>query len=165
MPHSEYTVYSIRGLSAGVFGDSYVVIAGEDNDDIVNIEWHILTKKPEETLISKYFSISPKNFPPEVIEEIGSPYQYGASQAKLYAELNLLELLEDRAKELGRPDIASMYPRLELIDKTTMFVRSAVSGSHFKSVKQIHEKTMCGELKRKLSLTNQLPGTKPPTAF
>ena len=56
---SKYTVYQLRGLPPGVFGESYVVVACDDSSTgEYRAEHHILTQRPQESLRSSVSNIA-----------------------------------------------------------------------------------------------------------
>lgn len=62
---SKYSMYSIRGLPAGVWGESYAVVtAFESGSRELTTEYFVLTKRPKEALHSAAFKIAVTSLPP-----------------------------------------------------------------------------------------------------
>jgi hypothetical protein len=100
----DYTVYRIDGLPAGVFGESYVVCTGYKlSNDVFRGEWYILTQRPKEELNHGIIDVSSKGPPPElgVIDIL-----FARAEALAQARINLLDLLEKRALEVKREELA-----------------------------------------------------------
>ena len=110
-PTSMYTTYMVRGLPAGVFGEAYVVVAGaEVMPSTYRAEYGILTQRPKETLSVGGFDIATETFP----SELGPvDAKFACEEALRQAENNLFEMLEDRATELNRPEVAHLQFELK----------------------------------------------------
>jgi len=101
---SKYATYMLRGLPAGVFGESYAIVTGtEVAQGEYRAEHFILTQRPSDALHHGAVDISGDSFP----NELGTvDTDFALAEAYRQVEIDLLLLLEKRATELGRPDVA-----------------------------------------------------------
>lgn len=150
---SKFSVYSIRGLPAGVWGESYAVIAAfESAPSELTTEFFILTKRPKEALNFSRLKIAVSQLPPELGKiDLEFALQEGSRQT----ELSLVDLLEVRAAELSRPDVA--YLQFELKPTNTGYLLGCWMRGQFNSqLKEIQGITRCRSLARYLGLFSQV---------
>ncbi len=154
---SPYAVYSIGGLPAGLWGESYVVNASyERNPDEFVSEYFILTKRPLEAMNSGAVTFSSSPIPPDLgTINLEFALQEGLEQAKI----RLYDLLEARAIELGRPDLA--YLQFDLKPSRTGHLLGCWMRGQFNAqLSQIGQATQCPPLKRYLGLLSQVAVTR-----
>jgi hypothetical protein len=149
----KYSVFSIRGLPAGVWGESYAVItAFESAPNELTAEFFIMTKRPKEALHSGSLKIAVSPLPPELGKiDIEFALQEGLRQT----EISLINLLETRATELSRPDVA--YLQFELKSTPSGYLLSCWMRGQFNSqLKEIQTRTQCRSLAQYLGLFSQV---------
>lgn len=151
---AKYKVYSIRRLPAGVWGESYAVVtAFESGPDELTTEHFVLTKRPSEKLHSGRLQICVGAVP----SELGSfDMNFALQEGFREAELHLMDLLDRRADELQRPDVALLQFELQPVDGGHI-VGSWMRGLFNDQFLQIEASTECGPLKRYLSFLPQVP--------
>ena len=150
---SKFSVYSIRGLPAGVWGESYAVVtAFESTPKELTTEFFIMTKRPKEALNSGTLKVVVSALPPELGKiDIEFALQEGLRQT----ELSLMNLLETRAAELSRPDVA--YLQFELKPtKTGALLGCWMRGQFNSQLKDVQASTQCLPLARYLGLLSQV---------
>lgn len=148
----EYTIYTLRGLPAGVFGEAYAIVTGtEVAQGEYRAEYFILTQRPSESLHMGAFDISGNSFPAELgtVDTI-----FVQAEAKQQIDMDILLLLEKRATELGRPDV--VYLPFELEQRSSPFVGCWMRGCFMKQLMAVKDATKCPELARYLSLLQQI---------
>lgn len=150
---SKFSVYSIRGLPAGVWGESYAVIAAfESAPSELTTEFFILTKRPKETLSSGHLKIEVSPLPPELGK---IDLEFASEEGLRQTELSLMDLLEVRAAELSRPDVA--YLQFELKPTNTGCLLGCWMRGQFNSqLKEIQGITQCHPLARYLGFFSQV---------
>lgn len=150
---SQHSVYSIRGLPAGVWGESYVVVtAYESTPNELAGEFFIMTKLPQEALNSGALKITVSALPKElgVID-----LEFALKESLRQTEISLMDQLESRAAELGRPDVA--YLQFELKPTTTSDLLRCWMNERFKpQLIDIQAKTQCRSLKQYLGFFSQV---------
>ncbi|WP_143133134.1 hypothetical protein [Pseudoduganella namucuonensis] len=157
---TKYTSYSIRGLPAGVWGESYAIVtAVELSSSELMAECFVLTKRPKEALHQSVLKIMVTTLPPE----LGTiDLDFALAEGKTQAELLLMDGLETRATELSRPDVA--YLQFELKELPGLSLMSPWCRGLFNSqIVEIGRTTQCAALSRYISLLSQtsiitLPG-------
>jgi len=150
---AKFSVYSIGGLPTGVWGESYAVVgAFESAPNELTTEFFLLTARPKEALSSGTFKIAMSPLPPELGKiDLEFALQEGLHQT----ELSLKNLLEVRATELSRPDVA--YLQFELIPTTTGYLLGCWMRGQFNSqLKEVQAKSQCPPLARYLGLYAQV---------
>ncbi|WP_156862538.1 hypothetical protein [Casimicrobium huifangae] len=149
----KYSVFSIRGLPAGVWGESYAVVtAFESAPDELTTEFFIMTKRPNETLNSGAVKIRVTPLPPELGK---IDMEFASEEGLRQTELALMTLLEERAAELSRPDVA--YLQFELKPTNTGALLGCWMRGQFNSqIKEVQAKTKCRLLARYLDLYSQV---------
>ncbi|MBT9613157.1 MAG: hypothetical protein IV108_07825 [Burkholderiales bacterium] len=150
---SKFSVYSIRGLPAGVWGESYAIVtAFESATNEFTTEFFVITKRPSEALNSGNIKIIASPIPPELGKiDIEFTLQEGLQQT----ELLLMEMLEARASELSRPDVA--YLQFELKPTNTGHLLGCWMRGQFSSqLTEIQAKTQCTPLARYLGFFSQV---------
>ncbi len=150
---SKYSVYSIRGLPAGVWGESYAVVtAFESAPYELTTEFFIITKRPKEALNSGALKVVVSQLPPELGK---IDLEFALQEGRHQAELSLMNLLETRAAELSRPDVA--YLQFELKPTITGDLLSCWMRRQFSSqLKDVQSSTQCPPLARYLGLLSQV---------
>ncbi len=150
---SKFFVYSIRRLPAGVWGESYALVtAFESATNEFTTEFFVITKRPSEALNSGNIKIIASPIPPELGKiDLEFTLQEGLQQT----ELLLMEMLETRAGELSRPDVA--YSQFELKPIDTGYLLGCWMRGQFNSqLTEIQAKTRCAPLARYLGLFSQV---------
>lgn len=150
---SKFSVYSIRGLPPGVWGESYAVVAAFDsNPNELTTEFFIMTKRPKEALNSGTFIVTASPLPPEFGKvDLEFALQEGLRQT----ELSLMNLLETRAAELSRPDVAYLPFELEPA-KPGDLLGCWMRGQFNSKLREIQASTHCPSLARYLGLLSQV---------
>lgn len=149
---SKYVIYMLHRLPAGVFGEAYAIATGtEVAHGEYRAEHFILTQRPNEALKIGTVDISGKSFP----AELGTvDADFAIAEAHRQAEIDLLFLLEQRASELGRPDLA--YLPFDLKQCPSPLVGCWMRGRFMKQLMAIKDATKCPSLARYLSLLQQI---------
>ena len=149
---SKYSTYMLRGLPAGVFGEAYAIVSGtEVAQGEYRAEYFILTQRPGEALHIGAFDISGNSFP----VELGTvDTDFAITEAYRQVEIDLLLLLEKRAAELGRPDLA--YLPFELAQRPNPFVGCWMRGRFINQIKAVTDATKCPLLARYLGFLQQI---------
>jgi hypothetical protein len=150
---SKFSVYSIRGLPAGVWGESYAVVAAfESAPNELTTEYFLMTKRPKEALNSGAFKVAVSPLPPELGK---IDLEFALQEGLFQMELSLMDLLEARAAELSRPDVA--YLQFELKSTNTGNLLGCWMRGQFNSqLKEIQAKTQCRPLAQYLGLLSQV---------
>lgn len=148
----KYISYSIRGLPAGVWGESYAIVTAiEMSPNELRTEYFVLTKRPTETLHNSSLRINVTPLPLE-LEQID--LDFALDQGKNQVELLLMDGLENRAAELSRPDIA--YLQFELKELPSLSLMSPWTRGLFNAqIVQIGQATKCTALSRYIGLLSQ----------
>lgn len=148
----EYSIYMLRGLPAGVFGETYAIVTGtEVAQGEYRAEYFILTQRPIESMKMGAFDIDGNLFP----AELGTvDTNFAQAEAYRQAEMDLYLLLEMRASELGRPDVA--YLPFELEQRPSPFVGCWMRGCFMKQLMTVKDATKCPSLARYLNLLQQI---------
>lgn len=148
----------LHGLPAGVFGETYVIVTGTElSIGEYSAEYFILTQRPSEALHMGAFVISGNSFP----TELGTvDTDFALSEAYVQAEIDMLLLLEKRATELGRPDIA--YLPFELKQRPSPFVGCWMRGCFTNQLMAVKDATKSPSLASYLSLLKQISVTRRP---
>jgi hypothetical protein len=148
----EFTVYMLLRLPPGMFGETYVITTGtEVSKGECDGEYYILTQRPQEALRSRAFHFSGNSLPAElgVVDS-----KFAQAEALRQSELDLFLLLEARAAELGRPDLACLP--FELQQRTSPFVGCWMHGRFVEQLKVINRTSRCPALVRYLDLLQQV---------
>ena len=149
----EYTIYTLRGLPAGVFGETYAIVTGtEVAQGEYRAEYFILTQRPSESLHIGAFEISGNSFPAE-LGTVDTIFVQAEAKQQI-SDIDMPFLLEKRAIELGRPDVA--YIPFELEQRPSPFVGCWMRGCFMKQLMDVKDATKCPELARYLSLLQQI---------
>jgi hypothetical protein len=107
----KYCVYTLRGLPAGVFGEAYIVVASANvSTGIYRAEHYILTQRPQESLRSGALRINATDLPTD-LGVVDADFAIGEGYRQ--AEIDIFELLEKRAIELNRADVALLPFKLK----------------------------------------------------
>lgn len=149
---SKFAIYTLRQLPAGMFGETYVVVTGTEMAPGEYFAEHfILTQRPAEALQQGSVAISGKSFP----EELGRvDFDFVLAEAYRQAEIDLLWLVEKRATELARPDLA--YLPFDLKSCASPFVGCWMRGCFTAQLMVIKGATKCPSLTRYLDLLQQI---------
>lgn len=154
---SRYSVYSIGGLPAGVWGESYVVVTAYERvqDELVT-EYFVLTKRPREALHAGSMIIAASPIPPDLgTIDLEFALQEGQEQARL----DLYEMLEARGTELSRPDLA--YLQFDLKPSRAGHLLGCWMRGQFNSqISEIKHATNSPSLKQYLGLLSQVAITR-----
>ena len=116
-------MFSVSGLPRGLFGDAYVIVSvWKPSTTLWTAEYHILTKRPHEHLLSGTVDFDTTDFPPE-LEPIDDAYM--EAEAMRQVEIDIGLELERRATESNRPDWAYLPLRLDTttITAVTLWTR------------------------------------------
>lgn len=148
----KYDIYTVRQLPPGMFGETYVVVTGvECAEDEYLGEYFVLTQRPFESLSWGSVSISGKSFP----KELGSvDIDFAMAEAHRQAEIDLQLLVEKRATQLERSDLA--YLPYELQKCASPFVGCWMRGRFTNQLIAIANQTQCATLSRYLELLRQV---------
>jgi len=152
---SKYVVYMLRRLPAGLFGETYAIVSGtEVSQGEYRGEHFILTQRPSEALHMGEFEIAGKSLPPE----LGTvDTDFAMAEAYRQVEVDLLLLLEKRANELGRPELA--FLPFELDQRPSSLMGCWMRGCFTKQLMAIKDATKCSSLATYLSLLEQISDT------
>lgn len=157
---SEYTISPILGLHPGIFGESYAITtATEIAANKYGIECFILTQRPKESLLVRSFDIDVSGIPAE-LETFD--LAFATREALTQSKIEIGNLLETRASELTRPDLA--YLNFELSGSKGSIVGPWVRGRFSSQIRQISGITQCPRLKFYLSLLFQNAPMSPSAA-
>lgn len=149
---SKFIVYIIKGLPAGVFGESYVVVASDTISRLTfRAEYYILTQRPQESMRGGTLDIHKNDLPPE-LGTVDADFAIGEGFHQ--AEIDIIDMLEKRSRDLGRPDIALLPFSLE--EHHRPFVGCRMRGQLLKQIDVIAESTKCTALFSYLSLVQQV---------
>ncbi len=140
---SKFSVYSIRGLPVRVWGESYAVVAAFESAPTELItEYFVMTKRPKESLNSDALKIAVSPLPPELGK---IDIEFALREGLRQTERLLMDLLEVRADELSRPDVA--YLPFELKPTNTGDLLGCWMRGQFNSqLKEVQAKTKCRPL-------------------
>jgi hypothetical protein len=152
----DYTIYRISGLPAGVFGEAYVVCAAYGlPNDVFRGEWYILTQRPQENLQHGMIDVSGKGLPPELgVVDV----DFVSAEALSQARIDLLDLLEKRAKQVSREDIA--YLPFELQTTQSPLLGCWMRGRFTSQLTKIKDITGATNLRTYLTLLHQVSYTR-----
>lgn len=146
------SVYMLQGLPAGMFGEAYVVVTGIELPHAhFRTEQFILTQRPREMLHMNSFEIDGNTFP----SELGKvDVDFALAEGLTRAESIVLDLLEKRANELGRAELA--YHRFDLVSRPSPFVGCKMRGRFVEQLTQIKNATQCRAFSSYLALLDQV---------
>jgi len=151
-PTSQYKVYMLQGLPAGVFGESYLIVTGTElRSKQFAAEYFVLTQRPKEAMHMNAVLIKGASFPEDL-----ATVNCGFAMEEAYrlAEIDLGDLLETRATELQRPDVAYLPVRLK--DYNAQLVGCWMRGLFSTQLMDIKDITKCDSLHRYLTLLQQV---------
>ncbi|MDN2713663.1 hypothetical protein [Janthinobacterium sp. SUN120] len=150
--NSKRIIYYLGGLPAGVFGESYVVLTAiEISTGLYRCEQFILTQRPTESLQIDHFEIDCNRMPPELGE---FDIDFALDEGKQHAELLVSELLEHRANNLGRAELA--LSSFQLSDRHSTFVGCRMRGVFVKQLSEMRAATKCTAFSSYLGLVEQV---------
>lgn len=104
-PKSEYRISALRNLPPALLGsETYSVVAAtEINLDLILAEYFLLVQRPTAKLIQGTIELNMANFPEELEKWTISN---AVDEAQRQIEIEVANLLEGRAEELNRQDLA-----------------------------------------------------------
>lgn len=148
----KHTVHMVRGLPAGIFGEAYVVVTGiEMAPNRYRTEQFILLQRPVEALHMEAFEINGGTFP----AELGTvDVDFAMEEGLMHAESLVSQLLEQRANELGRPDLAML--RVDLVSRPSPFVGCKMRGCFVDQMTAVKNATKCRSFSNYLGLLDQI---------
>lgn len=150
--NSERIIYQICGTSQSIFGEAYVIVTALENaPGIFRSEQFILIQRPIESLYMDTFLVNGNSFPPEIAHV---DIEFVLNEGKIHAETLVGNILELRASEIGRPDLA--FTQFNLLNRNTSLVGCKMRGRFVKQFTEIKEKTKCSSLELYLSLLDQV---------
>jgi len=149
---SKYAVYMLRRLPPGMFGETYVIATGtEIAPGEYGAEHFILMQRPVEALRVGDVAVFGRSFPPE----LGTvDADFAIAEAYRQAEIDLLLLLEKRATDLGRTDLA--YLPFELALQPGALLGCWMRGRFRKQLMAVKDATKCPALAGYLGLLQQV---------
>lgn len=149
--NSKYVVHMLRRLPTGIFGETYAIATGtEIAPGEYRAEHFILTQRPSEALHVGNFHIFGGKLPPELgVIDI----DFAIAEAYRQAEIDLLLLLEKRAMELERPDLA--YLPFDLEPRPGSLLSCWMRGLFTTQITAIKDSTKCPSLAFYLGLLQQ----------
>lgn len=149
---SKYVVYMLRPPQPVIFGETYAICTGtEISPGKYRAEYFILMQRPTETLhIGPPIIFDGQTFPPG-LDAIDM--NFAIDEANRQAEIDLLQLLESRAAELQRPELA--YLPLGLEPRPSSLMGCWMRGLFSKQIPAIIESTKCPQLAFYLRLLKQ----------
>lgn len=146
---SDYKFILIRGYSAGIFGESYLLAAASTSDDkVFGIELYVLSKKVEHVGVHETIEVVKRNGK-------NSKLECAMKQAVCKGRSEVRKLAEHRAEKLGKNYDDLGIPNLDIL-KGSITLDTAIQGSLSEQLVEISRKTKVPKLKRYLavSLTN-----------
>lgn len=142
----------VQGLPAGIFGEAYVIVTGIEVAAVqYRTEQFILTQRPQEAMYMDAFEINGTSFPAELGKV---DMDFAMTEGLARAEFNVLDLLEKRSNELGRPDLACL--RFELGRRPSPFVGCKMRGRFVEQLTAVKNATRCRSFANYLSLLDQV---------
>jgi hypothetical protein len=147
--NSEYRVSTLRNLSPGLLGSKTysVVTATEINADVIGAEYFLLVQRPSATLHQGTIDLNMANFPAELERWTLST---ALDEAQLQVDIETGNLLEGRANELNRPDLA--YLSFEFKPTAVSLMSPWMGGIFDQQIRQIFQRTQSPKLRIYLSL-------------
>lgn len=143
--------YQVRpALPAGVLGEAYCVTAVElaQSAPQATVEFALLLQRTQKKLITNSLMV-PFGPLPAGLGTFG--LEEAHEEAAHMARLALWDLLELRAQELGRPDIAQVIPELQLLQHRP-FVGARVRGLWERELQELAQKARTNALKQHCSV-------------
>lgn len=152
-PDSNYKMYRVSGLPAGLFGLTYVVaVAIHTSGDHYKGEFYVITSRPPE-LYQGGFRFSAFEVPPEFMK---IDLDFILDEAWQRAQMFLLDKIEDKAKELNKPDLLALPVDLEECD--IPFVSFRLHGAFESEIIAIRDSTESEALERYLDNVLKIKG-------
>lgn len=149
---SKYSVYMLRGLPPGLFGETYVVVTGVQSPSFdYRAEYFLLAQRPQESLHIGFYEFSAANFP-ESLATID--VEFSLQEALQQAESYLFDRLEERALQLQRPELSLL--QVELKQCAGNLLSCWMRGRFKQQLVQIRDATKCQPLKSYLGLLSQV---------
>ena len=150
---SKYKIYRLDTLPAGLFGETYVVSCALKLATTEFIgEVYVFTQRPSAALFSQKFSFSSAGVPPELLT---ADLDFIEEQARQLGEVHLIDLLQDRATSLSRPDLLSLNVRLvELTARP--FMGCWLRGAFKAEITRAASETQCRDLSIYLSVVSRM---------
>lgn len=156
---AKYVVYMLRLLPPGIFGEAYAICTGtESSPGQYRAEHFILMQRPSEALhIGTPIVFDSSKFP----AELGAiDIDFAITEANRQAEIDLQLLLEKRATELQRPDLA--YLPFDLQPRPGSLLSCWMRGRFNEQLNAINRSTKCPSLQSYLGLLQQNSVVGPP---
>lgn len=154
------TIFSIVGLPRPFFKDPYLVVsAWQPSPTTWRAEYHILTKRPHEHLMSGHVDWDETTHPPEVlpIDE-----KFMESEAQRQAEVDFIPELEKLAHENQKPEFATAPISFEPAKTTLGFLWK--QGIYRVKISDIANVTKSPRLPLHLSIVMSQRRLRPPGA-
>ncbi|WP_148895497.1 hypothetical protein [Geothermobacter ehrlichii] len=144
--------YTLRGLPNTIFGETYVVVSATSvNEEAFYVEYYILTQRPQESLLFDSIKIVIS----DITQDLGAADASSAIEEGLrQAEIAIYDLLEKRARDLNRPEIA-IIP-FELQSCQAPFVGCRYRGRFVEQIANIGTNTKCKSLFRHIEAIRQI---------
>ncbi|MEJ8840468.1 hypothetical protein [Ramlibacter sp. AN1133] len=154
-PDSSYKIYRPKTLPPGLFGETYVIAVGiHTSSNYYKGELFVLTQRPSPRLVKGAFRFSATGVPPELLTV---SVEFMLEQAMRQGEIHLIDRLEERAKELARPEILALHLELEECPASPL-VSCWLRGQFRDELTDIWRATECASLESHLGLVAQLGG-------
>ena len=141
---SDYCVYLLRHLSAGVLGETYLVVgASKLMESVFELESYILSPKIDEHLHQSTLKIDGRGMPKEycVVD-----LEFAMSEAELLGMRSVEDLLEQRAISAKRPDFE--FQQYYLDDERGSLFGPKLRGAFIPEMTFIAENTQSDKLRR-----------------
>lgn len=153
-----YSVYMVGGIPPGVFGEAYAICTATDLPNAVfRCEWFLLTQRPTESLHSGVVDISSTGVPKELGEiDLG----FAMNEALAQARFDIFSLLEKRAQQVNREEIA--YLPFELKRTPTPLLGCWMRGLYTNELRQMKLQTASYQLRTYLGLLEQVRSIRRP---
>lgn len=149
---SAYRVFALRGLPPGLLGSQSMAIAAATEVGHLRylVEYHVLTFRPQEAVISGTIDFDLTGLPPEHGE---FDLQSALEEARTQIEIETANLLEKRALELKREDLA--YLPFTYAPDAVSVVGTWMRGHFVEQIRGIAKATKCPKLSLYLSFVIQ----------
>jgi len=148
---SKYKIFRISDLPPGLFGLTYVVVVGiHTSGDYFKGEYYILTSRPQK-LYQGGFRMSAAGVPADLlVVDLNFIMQEAAQQAEIF----MLDLIEEKATQLQKPDLMALPVNLK--ETSSPFAGFRLRGEFEPEIVEIRQKTECETLERYLGYVLQL---------
>jgi len=153
--NSEYKISALRRLPPGLLGsETYsIATATEVNADLIKAEYYLLVQRPTAALHQGTIALNLRNFPSELEKW---DITFALDEAQLQVEIEAGILLEARAAELNREDLA--YLPFEFKSSGVSLMGPLTRGLFETQIREILRQTESPKLKLYLGfLVQSLP--------